>query len=137
MRSRSRSTCWRAWGRVCETSDPRKLAAPAAGATGSRSTPQPGRVESFIEFAPGRTLVYLLKGSFHVTAVTANFDGQAIRVMVPVQVLTEWIESDQVSISGQSQAGLQLLIEKDFGACISLANKMPTPTRIRSCLSRP
>ena len=53
-----------------------------------------GRVESFIEFAPGRTLVYLLKGSFHVTAVTANFDGQAIRVMVPMQVLTEWIESD-------------------------------------------
>jgi hypothetical protein len=73
-----------------------------------------GRVESFIEFAPGRTLVYLLKGSFHVTAVTANFDGQAIRVMVPVQVLTEWIESDQVSIEARSQGGVQLLVEKDF-----------------------
>jgi hypothetical protein len=72
------------------------------------------RVESFIEFAPGRTLVYLLKGSFHVPAVAANFDGHAIRVMVPMQVLTEWIESDQVSIEVRSQAGMQLLIEKDF-----------------------
>jgi hypothetical protein len=72
------------------------------------------RVESLIEFAPGRTLVYLLKGSSHVTAVTANFDGHAIRVTVPMQVLAEWIESDEVSIEGQSQAGVKLLIEKDF-----------------------
>jgi len=73
-----------------------------------------GRVESFIEFGPGRTLVYLLEGSFHATVVTANFDGQAIRVMVPMQVLTEWIESDQVSIEALSQGGVQLLVEKDF-----------------------
>ena len=73
-----------------------------------------GRIESFIEFAPGRTLVYLLEGSFQTTAVTANFDGQVIRVKVPLQVLAEWIESDEVSIEGQSLAGPQLLIEKDF-----------------------
>ena len=73
-----------------------------------------GCVQSFIEFAPGLTLVYLLEGSFQATAVTANFDGQAIRVMVPMQVMTEWIESDQVSIESLSQAGMQLLIEKDF-----------------------
>ena len=72
------------------------------------------RVESSIEFAPGRTLIYLLEGSFHAGAVTANFDGQAIRVMVPMQVMTEWIESDQVSIEALSQAGVQVLIEKDF-----------------------
>ena len=73
-----------------------------------------GRVESFIEFAPGNALVYLLEGSVHPSAATANFYGQVIRVMVPLQVLTAWIESDQVSIEGQSQAGVQLLIEKDF-----------------------
>jgi len=73
-----------------------------------------GCVESSIEFAPKCTLVYLLEGSFHAKAVTCDFDGQAIRVVVPTQGLTEWIQSDQVSIEAQSQAGLQLLIEKDF-----------------------
>jgi hypothetical protein len=71
-------------------------------------------VESFIEFARGRTLVYLLEGSFHAHAVTTNFNGEAIRVIVPMQVMTEWIESDQVSIQAQSRAGMRLLIEKDF-----------------------
>jgi hypothetical protein len=71
-------------------------------------------VESSIEFAPLRTLVYLLEGSSQAKAVTANFDGQSIRVMVPMRVMTEWIESDQVSIESSSQVGMQLLIEKDF-----------------------
>ena len=73
-----------------------------------------GRVESFIEFAPGCALVYLLESSFHARSVTANFDGQAIRVTVPTQVMTEWVESDRVSIETTSEAGVQLLIEKDF-----------------------
>jgi hypothetical protein len=73
-----------------------------------------GRVESFIEFAPGRTLVYLLEVSFHAKALTTTFDGESIRVIVPTHVITEWIETDQVSIGGPSLAGVQLLIEKDF-----------------------
>jgi hypothetical protein len=72
------------------------------------------RVDSSIEFGNGRTLVYELEGSSHDEAVTANFDGQSICVIVPMRVMTEWIESDQVSIEGLSQAGTQLLIEKDF-----------------------
>ena len=72
------------------------------------------RVESSIEFGPGRTLVYKLEGSFRDKVVTANFEGQTIHVMVPMQMITEWIESDQVSIEASSQAGVQLLIEKDF-----------------------
>jgi hypothetical protein len=71
-------------------------------------------VESSIEFGPGHALVYVLEGSFHAKALSANFDGQAIRVTVPVQVMTDWIEGDQVSIQALSQAGVQLLIEKDF-----------------------
>ena len=73
-----------------------------------------GRVESFIEFAPGCALVYLLEGSFHARSVTANFDGQGIRVTVPTHVMTEWAESDRVSIETTSPAGVQLLIDKDF-----------------------
>ena len=72
------------------------------------------RVESSIEFGLGRTLVYKLEGSLRDTAVTSNFDGQSICVTVPMRVMTEWIESDQVSIEALSQAGMQLLIEKDF-----------------------
>jgi hypothetical protein len=40
-------------------------------------------VESSIELAPLRTLVYLPEGSSQAEVVTANFDGQSIRVMVP------------------------------------------------------
>src|ERR1035438_9506292 len=72
------------------------------------------RVESSIEFGPGRTLVYKLEGSFRDKVVTANFEGQTIHVMVPMQVMRGWIESDQVSIEALSQASMQLLIEKDF-----------------------
>jgi hypothetical protein len=71
-------------------------------------------VESSIEFGHGRPLVYLLEASFHAEAVSATFDGQAIRVVVPMRVMTDWIESDQVSIEAPSRAGVQVLIEKDF-----------------------
>jgi hypothetical protein len=73
-----------------------------------------GRVESSIEFAPGRTLAYALEGSAHATAVTVNFDGRSILVTVPAPLMTEWAEGDQVSIEGPPQSAVQLLIEKDF-----------------------
>jgi hypothetical protein len=73
-----------------------------------------GRVESSVEFAPGRTLAYALEGSPHATSVTASFDGRAILVVAPTPFITEWAEGDQVSIEGPSQASVQLLIEKDF-----------------------
>jgi len=73
-----------------------------------------GRVASLIEFSPGQGLVYLLEGSSHATSVTAAFNGQAIRVTVPANVMTEWADSDQTSIEAPPSAGLQLLIEKDF-----------------------
>ena len=73
-----------------------------------------GRVESSIEFAPGRALAYALEGSPDATSVTANFDGQSILVTVPAPLMTEWAEGDRVSIEGPLQAGVQLLIEKDF-----------------------
>ena len=73
-----------------------------------------GRVESFIEFSPGCALVYLLEGSFHARSVTANFDGQVIRVTVPTQVMREWVESNRISMETTSPVGVRLLIEKDF-----------------------
>ena len=73
-----------------------------------------GSVASLVEFSPGQQLIYRLEGSFHATSVTAAFDGQAIRVTVPTRVMTEWAESDQVSIEAPPQAGPHVLIEKDF-----------------------
>jgi hypothetical protein len=73
-----------------------------------------GRVESCIEFAPGRTLAYALEGSLQATSVTASFDGRAILVAVPAPLITEWAEGEQVSIAGTQKGGVQLLIEKDF-----------------------
>ena len=73
-----------------------------------------GRVESSIEFAPGRPLAYALEGSPTALSTSANFDGRAIVVTVPAPHLKEWVESERVSIEGPAQASLQLLIEKDF-----------------------
>jgi hypothetical protein len=73
-----------------------------------------GRVESRTEFAPGQELAYVLEGSSHAKSVDAAFDGQAIRVTVPVHVMEEWADGDQLGIEASSSAGLQLLIEKDF-----------------------
>jgi hypothetical protein len=71
-------------------------------------------VESSIEFSPGHSLSYLLEGSPVAESVSATFNGHAIRVTIPMQQLTKWAESEQVGIETLSQAGVSLLIEKDF-----------------------
>jgi hypothetical protein len=135
MRSRSRSTCWRAWARACERLIQRVYGKPSCREIGAapvklriqgnllrlRLTQKEvaqlrdrGCVESAIELAPGRALTYLLEGSFRADSVTADFDGKAIRVTVPARVITEWAESDRVGIEAPSESGAQLLIEKDF-----------------------
>jgi hypothetical protein len=73
-----------------------------------------GLVESAIEFAPGRSLIYLLEGSPTAETMSANFDGLAIRVTIPMHQMTDWVESDRVGIEVRSQTGVQLLVEKDF-----------------------
>jgi hypothetical protein len=73
-----------------------------------------GPVESFIEFAPGLSLVYRLEGSPSAEAMSATFDGRAIKVTMPAHRITEWVETDLVGIEALSQTGVQLLVEKDF-----------------------
>jgi hypothetical protein len=73
-----------------------------------------GRVESFIEFAPGRSPIYLLESSPNTATMSATFDGHAIRVTIPMHQMTDWVESDRVGIEACSPAGMQLLVEKDF-----------------------
>ena len=71
-------------------------------------------VESLIEFAPGLSLAYLLEGSPSAKALSATFDGRAIRVTIPTHQIAEWAESDRVGVEALSQTGVQLLVEKDF-----------------------
>jgi hypothetical protein len=73
-----------------------------------------GHVESSIEFAPGCSLSYLLEGSPGAEPLSANFDGRAIRVTVPMRQLKEWAENDRVGIESLSPDGVEVLIEKDF-----------------------
>ena len=73
-----------------------------------------GLVESLIEFAPGRSLIYLLEGSPNAETMSATFDGHAIRVTIPMDQMTEWVDSDRVGIESRPQNGIQVLVEKDF-----------------------
>jgi hypothetical protein len=73
-----------------------------------------GHVESVIEFAPGRSLRYVLEGSPTADTMSATFDGRAIRMTVPMHQMTDWVESDQVGIEARSNTGVELLVEKDF-----------------------
>jgi len=73
-----------------------------------------GHVESFIEFTPGRSLIYLLESSPTAETMSANFDGRAIRVTIPMEQMTDWVEGDQVGIEARSNTGVELLVEKDF-----------------------
>ena len=73
-----------------------------------------GLVESHIEFAPGHSLIYRLEGSPIVETISATFDGRAIRVTIPMEQMTDWVESDRVGVEARSQTGVQLLVEKDF-----------------------
>ena len=71
-------------------------------------------VESFIEFGSASPLIYRLETSDFLPTVAATFDGQTIRVSVPAQTMTEWVEGDQVGIEAISENSLGVLIEKDF-----------------------
>lgn len=73
-----------------------------------------GLVESRMEFAPGRSLIYLLEGSPNAETMSASFDGRAIRVTIPMHEMTGWTDSDRLGIESRSQTGMQLLVEKDF-----------------------
>jgi hypothetical protein len=90
-----------------------------------------GHVESLIEFAPGRSLTYLLEGSTNAETMSANFDGRAIRVTIPMHQMTDWVESDRVGIETKSQTGVQLLVEKDFQCLHRPPTRNPTPILTR------
>jgi len=71
-------------------------------------------VESLLAFGPDCSLTYGLESSQSAETMSATFDGRAIRVTIPMEQVAEWLESDRVGLEFRSQAGMQLLVEKDF-----------------------
>ena len=57
-----------------------------------------GLVECAIHFPPGRTLHYSVATSADATAVSVNYAGDAIRVILPDAVAASWTESNLVTI---------------------------------------
>jgi hypothetical protein len=109
-------------------------------------------VESLLKFAPGRSLIYLLEGSPNAETMSATFDGHTIRVTIPMDQLTEWVDSDRVGIESRPPNGIQLLVEKDFQvpapvrtgtrrlsapAYVLTWAAAPTPSRLKSRARRP
>ena len=76
-----------------------------------------GEVSTPINFAPGIKLEYTLKLG-QVEQPQANYAAQQITVLLPTELATHWINSEEVSIEHQQAYSdgqyLQLLIEKDF-----------------------
>lgn len=81
-----------------------------------------GRVASRVPFAGGAALEYSLQRSDESGAVTAEFNGATLNVIVPAEVVREWAATEQVSIAAEQPldggASLKILVEKDF-ACLS------------------
>jgi hypothetical protein len=84
-----------------------------------------GHVESCITFAPGRALAYRLERSVQELCIRVDFDDSVIRVTVPAGIVTGWADSDQVGIEASSEAGAQILIEKDFQCLHKPADRDP------------
>ncbi len=72
-----------------------------------------GLVECAIGFPSGRTLRYSVSSSPDATAVSAGYEDDSLRVVLPRTVTNAWAESDQVTIEGVD-ASVRILVEKDF-----------------------
>ena len=75
-------------------------------------------VSEQIVFAPGVSLVYSLEKSITAEQTTAHYTNHHIQVILPDQMASSWINTDQISISTQQDNAtadpLNILIEKDF-----------------------
>lgn len=79
-----------------------------------------GRVSETIHFglSPEQILTYSLETASSVDEITAQFSDNQIKILLPVNIARNWVESEQISLSGakilDSANTLQILIEKDF-----------------------
>lgn len=86
-----------------------------------RSVGADGIVGGRTAFAGGAAFDYVLESSPSAVATEAAFDGNALTVRVPQDLIRRWAGSDQVSIKAEQALDdgelLKILVEKDF-ACL-------------------
>ena len=73
-----------------------------------------GRVESAIRFSPDRALSYSVASSPDAAAVSMDYEGDSICVLLPRAMAAAWAESSLVTVAGYSKSGGEVLVEKDF-----------------------
>lgn len=79
-----------------------------------------------LRFGPDSQLTYTVETSAHVKTLDAQYRQNCIRVLIPLDVVEQWVDSDQVSLSqGASESGPSLLIEKDF-QCLHCHGREPS-----------
>lgn len=75
-------------------------------------------VSEEICFSPGSWLVYSLEPSDNVKEIAARFEGNLVRVLLPLGVASDWAGSETISLVASQKSAenssLSLLIEKDF-----------------------
>jgi hypothetical protein len=71
-------------------------------------------VESAVHFPSGRAFRYALVSSSDAPVVSADYDGDSIRVVVPRVMAVSWAQSTDVAIDGPYDAGVGILVERDF-----------------------
>jgi hypothetical protein len=75
-----------------------------------------GICADILRFSSGSHLTYTLETSSNWTATEARYYQDCIRVLLPLALAQNWIDSDQVSLSHESAGddSPSLLVEKDF-----------------------
>ncbi len=82
-------------------------------------------VESAIQFPSRRALSYSLASSPNAAEVTAEYENDSVRIVVPREVAIAWAESSEVTIAGPTDSSIQILIEKDFQCLHKSAEQEP------------
>ena len=88
-----------------------------------------GRVESAIRFSPDRVLSYSVASSPEAAAVSMDYEGDSICVLLPRAMAATWMESSLVTLEGYSNSGGQVLVEKDFQCLHGPAGRDPEAYR--------
>ena len=80
-----------------------------------------GRVEERTHFPSGAVLLYAVEAG-DGEAIEAALDGTNVVVRIPRAAVTQWGESDEVTLQAEQPVGadqtLALLIEKDFKCAV-------------------
>jgi len=83
-----------------------------------RRLQEEGIVSESIQFGQNRKLTYSLERVAGTSGISAAFEGDAIRVLIPHEIANQWVSTDQVGMTAEQpiaeKTSLQILIEKDF-----------------------